>query len=285
MLKLKFALTTLSFALAFGLAASQEVTQPPEIIQKISPELAYADVILNPNIKEGIQSIAARIAHRETVEETWKMRGHFRPGTTALFTGPSGTGKTFSAEAMANDLGVELLYLDLSLLATGYIGETEKNLARLFDGATATGAVLFFDEADALFGKRTQVQSSNDRFANLEVSYLLQRIETHPGLVIMSTNRSVDIDSAFRRRFDFIIDFVFPDANQRLQIWRRAFSSETPLSADVDFEVLAERFELTHADIHAIALYAAYNAADLGSDVTMAMITQAVRRRTRLSER
>ena len=177
-----------------------------------------------------------------------------------LFAGPSGTGKTMAAEVLANELRLDLYRIDLSQVVSKYIGETEKNLRRLFDAAEGGGAILLFDEADALFGKRSEVKDSHDRYANIEVSYLLQRMEAYRGLAILTTNMKNALDTAFLRRLRFVVQFPFPDAAQRAEIWRRVFPAATPTEG-LDFERLA-RLNVAGGNIRNIALNAAFLAAD-----------------------
>jgi SpoVK/Ycf46/Vps4 family AAA+-type ATPase len=196
-------------------------------------------------------------------------------GISALFAGDSGTGKTMAAEVIANELRLNLYRIDLSAVVSKYIGETEKNLCRLFDGAEDGGAILFFDEADALFGKRSEVNDSHDRFANIEINYLLQRIEAFRGVAILATNMKSALDTAFLRRLRFIVRFPFPRAADRCRIWQRAFPAQTPLE-QIDFSHLA-KLNLTGGNIHSAALNAAFLAAEAGTAVTMPIILRALR--------
>jgi SpoVK/Ycf46/Vps4 family AAA+-type ATPase len=180
---------------------------------------------------------------------------------TALFSGASGTGKTMAAEIIAGDLRLDLYRIDLSGVVSKYIGETEKNLNRIFAEAQSSNAILFFDEADALFGKRSEVKDSHDRYANIEVAYLLQRMEEYDGIVILATNLRKNMDAAFVRRMRFIIDFPFPDATDRERIWRTIFPDTVPLAEDVDFGFLARKLNVTGGNIKNISLRAAYQAA------------------------
>ena len=192
---------------------------------------------------------------------------------TALFAGPSGAGKTMAAEVIAADLDLDLYRIDLSGLVSKYIGETEKNLRRVFEAAEGAGAVLFFDEADALFGKRTEVKDSHDRYANIEVSYLLQRMESYSGFSVLATNLKSHLDQAFLRRLRFVIDFPPPDVAARRGIWRRAFPPEAPLDR-IDFDALS-RLEVTGGNIAVIAVNAAFLAASEGAPIGMAHIARA----------
>jgi SpoVK/Ycf46/Vps4 family AAA+-type ATPase len=204
-------------------------------------------------------------------------------GISALFTGESGVGKTMAAEVIANELRLNLYRIDLSAVVSKYIGETEKNLRRLFDAAEDGGAILFFDEADALFGKRSEVKDSHDRYANIEVNYLLQRMEAYRGLAILATNMKSALDTAFVRRLRFIVNFAFPGQAERQAIWQKVFPPETPTAA-LDFERLA-RLSLTGGSIHNIALNAAFLAVQAGTSVTMPLILEAARTEFRKLER
>ena len=196
-------------------------------------------------------------------------------GISALFTGASGTGKTLAAEVLAQELRLDLYRIDLSQVVSKYIGETEKNLRRVFEAAEAGGAILLFDEADALFGKRSEVRDSHDRYANIEVSYLLQRMEAYRGLAILTTNLKNAIDSAFLRRIRFVVQFPFPDVTQRTEIWRRMFPPKLPTEG-LDFPKLA-RLNVAGGNIRNIALNGAFLAADAGESVGMAHLLRAAR--------
>lgn len=197
-------------------------------------------------------------------------------GISVLFAGDSGTGKTMAAEVIANALRLDLYRIDLSAVVNKYIGETEKNLRRVFDAAEDGGMVLFFDEADALFGKRSEVKDSHDRYANIEINYLLQRIEAYRGLAILATNMKSALDHAFLRRLRFIVEFPFPGIPERRRIWQRVFPADTPRTASLDFDWLA-RFNLTGGSIHNIALNAAFLAAQAGTPVTMPLVLEAAK--------
>jgi SpoVK/Ycf46/Vps4 family AAA+-type ATPase len=211
------------------------------------------------------------------VYETWGFaaKGDRGLGVSALFAGPSGTGKTMAAEVLANELQLDLYRIDLSQVVSKYIGETEKNLRRVFAEAEAGGMVLFFDEADALFGKRSEIKDSHDRYANIEVGYLLQRMEAYRGLAILATNMKGALDTAFLRRIRFSVQFPFPDAAQRAEIWRRVFPASTPTEG-LDVPRLA-RLNVTGGTIRNIALNAAFRAADEGTPVRMAHLLHAAR--------
>ena len=196
-----------------------------------------------------------------------------------LFAGPPGTGKTMAAEAIASELALPLYRIDLSQVVNKYIGETEKNLRRLFDAADSADVVLFFDEADALFGKRTEVKDAHDRYANLEISYLLERMERFKGLAILATNRKKDLDDAFLRRLRFAVEFPMPGAEERLRIWRGVIPEGVDAS-DVDFDFLAQRFALAGGHIRGIVFQACLQSASVGAErrLTMAAVVRAVQR-------
>ncbi len=246
-----------------------------DLAQRIEPAAGWDELVLPAPQKRILEDIAAHVRQRTTVYETWgfaKM-GARGLGMSTLFAGASGTGKTMAAEVLASTLRLDLYRIDLSSVVSKYIGETEKNLRRIFDIAEEGGAILLFDEADALFGKRSEVKDSHDRYANIEVSYLLQRMECYRGLAILTTNLRSALDTAFLRRLRFIVQFPFPDAVQRAAIWSRAFPPRTPTDR-LDCEKLA-RLNVTGGNIRSIALNAAFLAADDGTAVGMRHILRA----------
>ena len=231
-----------------------------------------------PNVQiAALQEIAIHVRHRLKVYEQWKFAAKSERGLgiSALFSGTTGTGKTMAAEVLANELQLDLYRIDLSQVVSKYIGETEKNLARVFDQAEAGGAILLFDEADALFGKRSEVKDSHDRYANIEISYLLQRMEAYRGLAILTTNMKEAIDNAFLRRIRFVVHFPFPDAAMRADIWRRIFPSKK-ITEGLDIDKLA-RLNIAGGNIRNISLNAAFLAADAGVKIKMAHILKATR--------
>ncbi len=242
---------------------------------RMEPRAAWADLVLPEPQERSLREIAANVRRRFTVHETWGFARKSSRGLsiTALFSGASGTGKTMAAEVLAHELRLDLLRIDLSRVVSKYIGETEKNLRRVFDVAEHGGAILFFDEADALFGKRSEVKDSHDRYANIEISYLLQRMEEYSGLAILATNMKDALDSAFLRRIRFVVYFPFPDASQRAEIWRRVFPTETPVDK-LDFARLAT-LSIAGGNIRNVALHAAFLAADAGQPVRMQHIAHA----------
>ncbi|MEB3356883.1 MAG: ATP-binding protein [Synechococcales bacterium] len=247
------------------------------LAQRLHPCATWEDIVLPDDERQILQQIADQVRHRNTVYEEWGFHRRMNRGLgiSTLFVGESGTGKTMAAEVIANELRLDLYRIDLSSVVSKYIGETEKNLRRLFDAAEDGGAILFFDEADALFGKRSEVKDSHDRYANIEINYLLQRIESYRGLAILATNFKNAIDTAFLRRLRFVVQFPFPGVKERQTIWQKAFPPETP-QADLNFKQLA-RFNLTGGNIHNIVLNAAFLAAQAQTPVTMAQVLTATR--------
>lgn len=248
-----------------------------DLAERIEPAAVWEDLVLPPAQLDVLRQIAETVAQRVTVYERWGFaaRGNRGLGISALFVGASGTGKTMAAEVLARSLRLDLYRIDLSQVVSKYIGETEKNLARVFDAAEQGGAVLLFDEADALFGKRSEVKDSHDRYANIEVSYLLQRMEAYQGLAILTTNMKGALDPAFLRRIRFVVQFPFPDQLQRAEIWRRVFPVETPTEG-LDTNALA-RLSVAGGNIRNIALSAAFMAAAAGEPVRMRHLLRAAR--------
>ncbi|MEL7037554.1 MAG: ATP-binding protein [Cyanobacteria bacterium J06592_8] len=246
-----------------------------DMAQRIEVKATWADLVLPDAQMQVLETMAAHLRQRSQVYENWgfSKKSDRGLGISALFSGPSGTGKTTAAEVIAQALRLDLYKIDLSSVISKYIGETEKNLRRVFDAAESGGAILLFDEADALFGKRSEVKDSHDRHANIEVSYLLQRMEAYRGLAILTTNMKGALDPAFLRRIRFVVQFPFPDAKQRAEIWRRIFPSETPTEGLVA-EKLA-RLSVSGGNIRNIALNAAFLAADAGEPVMMKHILSA----------
>jgi SpoVK/Ycf46/Vps4 family AAA+-type ATPase len=247
---------------------------------KVEAVYAWDDIVLPPDALEQLREVCRRMVHRHRVLEEWGF-GRKLPygrGVNALFSGPSGTGKTMAAEIIASELALDLYRIDLSQVVSKYIGETERNLEQVFTAAERTNAVLFFDEADALFGKRSEVRDAHDRYANIEIAYLLQRVEHYEGLAILATNLRQNLDDAFLRRLQFIVEFPFPDEADRLRIWRGAWPPGAPLGHDVDLPLLARRLRLTGGSIRNITLAAAFLAAAEGRPVGMAHVLRATRR-------
>jgi hypothetical protein len=247
------------------------------LAQHLEPRAGWEDIVLPERQLATLREIAVHVRHRYTVHERWGFaaRGQRGLGVGALFAGTSGTGKTMAAEVLARELALDLYRIDLSAVVSKYIGETEKNLARVFDGAETGGAILLFDEADALFGKRSEVKDSHDRYANIEVSYLLQRMESYRGLAILTTNRKSALDEAFLRRLRFVVEFPFPDPTAREEIWRRVFPAAAPTQG-LEPAKLA-RLNVAGGNIRNIALAAAFLAAEEGTPVGMGHLLQAAR--------
>lgn len=252
-------------------------SQMDSLAKRIESASTWEDLVLPDKQRSSLQEILAQVRQRTRVYETWGFGGQSGRGLgiTALFAGPSGTGKTMAADIIANELQLDLYRIDLSSVVSKYIGETEKNLRRLFDAAEAGGAILLFDEADALFGKRSPVKDSHDRHANIEVAYLLQRMEAYHGLAILTTNLKDSLDQAFLRRIRFVVQFPFPDARQREAIWRRIFPEATPTEG-LNYPKLG-KLNVTGGNIRNIALNSAFIAADAGEPVMMKHILAAAK--------
>ncbi len=250
-----------------------------QFARRIKPEVGFPDLILPRSTLDLLDDLVSRVKYREIVLGEWNMRpgGGRGQGVVALFAGESGTGKTMSAEVIAGALGYELYAINLSTVVDKYVGETEKNLERIFAELEHVNAVLLFDEADAIFGKRSEVKDAHDRYANIEVAYLLQKLETFDGLALLSTNLRSSVDEAFIRRLDAVIEFPLPNKEQRLVLWQR-FLSRLPVSSDVEFDFLADRFELSGGNISSVCLTAAYMAAGKNAALTMTDIMTAVYR-------
>jgi hypothetical protein len=257
--------------------ACRSVSRPhlETLAQRIAPAASWSDLILPPLQMQMLRQLAAQSRNRMTVYEYWGFaeRGRRGLGLSALFSGPSGTGKTLAAEVLATDLRLDMYRIDLSAVVSKYIGETEKNLRQVFDAAETGGVLLLFDEADAIFGKRAEVKDSHDRYANIEVGYLLQRMETFQGLAILTTNAKTALDKAFQRRLRFTVDFPFPDAREREAIWTRAFPPQTPTEG-LNASLLAKLY-MSGGNIRSIALNAAFLAAAQQSPVQMTHVLQA----------
>ncbi|MEZ5411519.1 MAG: ATP-binding protein [Acidimicrobiales bacterium] len=248
------------------------------LARRVRPRRTWDDLVLPAGRRAELAEVVSRYRHRALVHGTWGYRLGQANGVVALFHGPSGTGKTLSAEIIAHDLGLDLFTIDLSAMVSKYIGETEKNLEEVFDAASAANVVLLFDEADSLFGKRSEVNEAKDRYANIEVSYLLQRIERYEGIAILTTNLLKNIDQAFLRRIDVLAEFALPEPDERLALWRLGFPPTAPLGADVDLEALADRFKLAGGNIHSVCLTAAFLAAEAGGVITMTEVVEGLKR-------
>ncbi|MFV0458464.1 MAG: ATP-binding protein [Actinomycetales bacterium] len=257
---------------------TQNASGLERLARRIEPGVDWDDLVLAPTVARALHALTARARHRHTVLSSWRMRrgGGRGRGITALFGGDSGTGKTMSAEVIAGDLGLDLYTVNLATVIDKYVGETEKNLERIFVEASGINAVLFFDEADAIFGKRAEVRDAHDRYANIESAYLLQRLETFDGLAVLATNLRTNIDEAFTRRLDAIIDFPSPTAQLRRRLWEVTLSGPLPVADDVDLGFLSESFDLAGGNIRSAATTAAYLAAAKDQPVSMVDLVMAV---------
>ena len=253
------------------------------LTERVESTYTWDDLVLPSGTVQRLRELAAAIRLRHQVFDTWAMGrlvgGH--ASVRALFAGASGTGKTMSAAVLAGDLGLELHRVDLSAMVSKYIGETEKNLAQVFRAAEQSSALLFFDEADALFGKRTEVKDAHDRYANIETSFMLQRMESYDGVVILASNLAGNLDDAFSRRIHFHVDFPMPDEALRVQLWRKAFPPSAPVHDDVDPTFLAGMFPMSGGDVRSASLMAAFLAAREGAPIAMRHVVTALARQRR----
>jgi SpoVK/Ycf46/Vps4 family AAA+-type ATPase len=262
--------------------ASKEYARPQlqGLAQCSKPIYTWLDIVLPLAQLQQLREMVAHVRHAAKVLSEWNFASKHRSarGIAALFAGASGTGKTMAADIIATELNLELYKIDVSQVVSKYIGETAKNLSRIFAQAENTGAILFFDEADALFGKRSEIKDAHDRYANIEIAYLLQRIEAYHGIAILATNLKHNLDVAFIRRLRFIVDFPFPDELAREQIWQKAFPNQAPLASDIDFRYLARKLKLSGGSIKNIVLHAAFLAAANDAQIDMACVIEAAKR-------
>jgi ATP-dependent 26S proteasome regulatory subunit len=264
----------------FAAARSHSSPRLSGLARKITSRYTWDDIILPRDQVAILRELVATVRSRPQVLEAWGVGQKLASsaGVTVLFAGPPGTGKTMSAEVIAGELGLDLYKIDLSSVVSKYIGETEKNLERIFNEATNSNAILFFDEADALFGKRSEVRDSHDRYANIEISFLLQRMETYDGVTILATNLGGNMDEAFTRRLQFVVDFPMPSAVDQQRIWETLLPASVPRQSDLDFSFLTKRFDLAGGNIRNILINATFLAAADGGQVTMAHLLHGTRR-------
>jgi hypothetical protein len=251
-----------------------------QLARKINPRYGWEDLVLPEDQLAILHEIISTVRHRPVVLEKWEVRNKLASsaGVPILFAGEPGTGKTMSAEVIASELNLDLYKIDLSTVVSKYIGETEKNLEKIFHEAESSNAILFFDEADAIFGKRSEVKDAHDRYANIEISYLLQRMERYDGVTILATNLRANLDEAFTRRLHFVVDFPFPNEEERLRIWKTLLPTTIPIAGDVDLEFMADRFRLAGGGIRNIIVSAAYLAAENGGMLEMKHLLHGARR-------
>lgn len=250
------------------------------LARKIVPKYTWGDIVLPRDQMGQLREIANYVKYRHVVFADWNFEEKLSlgKGLNILFAGPSGTGKTMAAEIMAGELGLDLYKVDLSTVVSKYIGETEKNLDRIFTEAQSSNAILFFDEADAVFGKRSEVRDSHDRYANIEVAYLLQKMEEYDGIVILATNLRKNLDEAFARRMHFSVEFPLPEEPERYRIWQGVFPREAPMSTGVDLSFMARQFKVTGGNVKNVALGAAFLAAEDGGVIDMQHLIRATKR-------
>jgi hypothetical protein len=264
-------------------ARAQNAAGLERLARRIEPAVSFADLVLAADVLRQLRELTVRARHREVVLGEWRMGGAAsrRRGLTALFAGSSGTGKTMAAEVLAFEMGLDLYVVDLASVVDKYVGETEKNLDRIFAEAESVNGVLLFDEADALFGKRSDVSDAHDRYANVEVAYLLQRMELFEGIAILATNLRSNLDEAFARRLDILIDFPDPEEEDRLRLWRRCLGTAAPREDGLDLEFLARAFRMSGGNIRNIVVAAAYAAAEDGAPISMGHLVRATQREYR----
>ena len=251
-----------------------------ENAKRLESPFEWDDLIVENDSKLLLKQVCDRVRYKSRVNVDFGFGAKlpYGRGLSVVFYGPPGTGKTMAAQVLANTLGLDIYRIDLSQISSKYIGETEKNLGSLFEAAKNSNAILFFDEADSLFSKRTGVNNSNDRYANAETSYLLQKVEEYSGMSILATNNMQNFDAAFKRRMSFIIPIGIPDEITRKMLWKKSFPKDAPLDKDVDFDILARAVEMSGSSIKSSAIAAAYLAAAEGSCINMEHISIAVDR-------
>jgi len=253
-------------------------TKLNHLSQNLKSSNGLKDIVLPKDRIMQLKTIVSHYDNQHRVFEEWGFKKYFQSqGICVLFTGPSGTGKTMAASILANEMGLDLYRIELSQVVSKYIGETEKNLSKIFEAAEGSGVILFFDEADAIFGKRSETKDAHDRYANIEVSYLLQKIEEYDGLVILASNFRQNIDEGFVRRMRFIINFPFPDREMRELIWQKVFPKDAPIDEDIDFSILAKNFEFSGANIRNTSLFAAFFAVEENKMIKIEHIVKGIK--------
>ena len=262
----------------FQVARAQSSNDLGQLAQLVPARHSWEHLVLPGAVLQRLRNVAAAVTARAKVFREWGFGKRGGSGLMALFAGTSGTGKTLSASVIARDIGLDLYRIELASVVSKYIGETEKNLARIFDGARRANVILFFDEADALLGRRSEVKDAHDRYANIEVAYLLQKMEEHDGVVILASNLAKNMDQAFARRMHYVVEFPRPDAPLRERLWQTILPRELPLAADVDLAFLARQFDLAGGDIKTITLDAAFAAAAANRPLAMSDLIDAVSR-------
>jgi SpoVK/Ycf46/Vps4 family AAA+-type ATPase len=264
----------------FAAARAQSGHGLARLARKVEPKYTWDDIVLPPDQLAHLREICNQATYRRVVYGEWGFdrKLSLGKGLNVLFSGPPGTGKTMAAEVIGNELQLDLYKIDLSQVVSKYIGETEKNLSEIFREAQTSNAILFFDEADALFGKRSEVKDAHDRYANIEIGYLLQKMEEYDGIAILATNMRQHMDEAFVRRMQAIVEFPFPDEEYRRRIWEVIFPREAPVGEDVDFSVLAREVKLAGGNIRNIALAAAFFAFEDGNPISRRHIQRGTRR-------
>ena len=279
-LKLNLEENSVTLDALFKACSIQSSKKLPKYSKKVSPHYRWDDLVLPEDKLRHLQEICSFLKHKHLVYFKWGFDNKLAlgRGLNVLFTGPSGTGKTMTAEIMASELKLDLYKTDLSSVVSKYIGETEKNLEKIFNETSSGNAILFFDEADALFGKRSEVKDAHDRYANIETNYLLQKFEEHEGVVILSTNFGKNIDDAFLRRMQFTVEFPFPDKKHRELMWEKIFPEDAPLSTEISYRYLSEKLKISGGNIKNIALASAFLAAEESSHIEMKHILYATRR-------
>jgi SpoVK/Ycf46/Vps4 family AAA+-type ATPase len=246
-----------------GACRRHSTTRLSNLARKIKPLYRWEDIVLPADPAQMLKEIVQQVRNRSLVYEKWGFDSKlsYGKGLNIIFAGPSGTGKTMSAEIIAGELQMDLYKIDLSNMVSKYIGETEKNLERIFNEAGESNAILFFDEADSIFGKRSEVKDAHDRYANIETGYLLQKMEEYDGIVILATNLRKNLDEAFVRRMHFMIEYPFPEEEDRLKIWQRSFPRDVPMGKTVDMQFMARQFKIAGGNIKNICLASAFLAA------------------------